>query len=148
MSVAPTQFLIAGVRRSYRAIPLSLIRELITVEETVPIPLSPRAVVGMMQLRGSALALLDIFSVADRAQTVLNCPALVMEVGGIQFGILVDEVVQAFTATDDRLLKIHGSESDAEALHWSESQSLAKVVDETKLSEQCQAVRSWFFASI
>ena len=77
------------------ALDVSCIGEVVQVERMIPIPLAPNAVVGLVNLRGVPLEILDPgrlleLTIADVQRTTV----LVLQLGQMHAGVLVDRVEQ------------------------------------------------------
>ncbi len=78
------------------ALPLDRVVEILRMVAITPVPESPRAVAGVIDLRGRVIPVLDLrrrLGMADRPYD-LRTPILVAEHDGRVVGLVADEVVQ------------------------------------------------------
>lgn len=86
------------------AIPLLQVRELISVPETTPIPYSPAHFLGIMNLRGQVISVVDLRKkmklkeIEDQTESAV----IIIEIGGVNMGVVVDSInkVLAFPKTE------------------------------------------------
>lgn len=86
------------------AIPLLQVRELISVPETTPIPYSPAHFLGIMNLRGQVISVVDLrkkMKLAENEDHAENA-VIIIEIGGVNMGVVVDSInkVLAFPRSD------------------------------------------------
>jgi len=86
------------------AIPLLQVRELISVPETTPIPYSPAHFLGIMNLRGQVISVVDLrkkMKLKENEDHAENA-VIIIEIGGVNMGVVVDSInkVLAFPRTD------------------------------------------------
>jgi purine-binding chemotaxis protein CheW len=79
------------------AIPLLLVREVIAPPKTTAIPNSPAHFVGMMNLRGQVMGVIDLrkrlgVTVSKETQRKTEEAVVIVEVGGVSVGTVVDAV--------------------------------------------------------
>jgi purine-binding chemotaxis protein CheW len=85
------------------AIPLLMVREVISVPETTPIPKSPPHFLGIMNLRGQVISVVDLRkklkldAKQDKEEAVI-----IVDIGGMNIGVVVDSInkVLAFSSDD------------------------------------------------
>lgn len=85
------------------AIPLLMVREVISVPETTPIPKSPTHFLGIMNLRGQIISIVDlrkklkVDAKKDKEEAVI-----IVDIGGMNIGVVIDSInkVLAFSAED------------------------------------------------
>ena len=85
------------------AIPLLMVREVISVPDTTPIPKSPSHFLGIMNLRGQVISVVDlrkklkIEAKQDKEEAVI-----IVDIGGMNIGVVVDSInkVLAFSSDD------------------------------------------------
>jgi len=81
--------------RERYGIETSLIREVLTLREPTPLPCTPSFVLGIMNLRGEIISVLDlrkIFGFGELEPAELN-KVIVLRGAALEFGILADEVI-------------------------------------------------------
>ncbi|NOT79896.1 MAG: chemotaxis protein CheW [Bacteriovoracaceae bacterium] len=85
------------------AIPLLMVREVISVPDTTPIPKSPPHFLGIMNLRGQVISVVDlrkklkVDAKKDKEEAVI-----IVDIGGMNIGVVVDSInkVLAFSSED------------------------------------------------
>lgn len=85
------------------AIPLLMVREVISVPETTPIPKSPAHFLGIMNLRGQVISVVDlrkklkVDARQDKEEAVI-----IVDIGGMNIGVVVDSInkVLAFSSEE------------------------------------------------
>jgi purine-binding chemotaxis protein CheW len=85
------------------AIPLLMVREVISIPDTTPIPKSPPHFVGIMNLRGQVISVVDLRKKLkvetrhDKEEAVI-----IVDIGGMNIGVVVDSInkVLAFSSED------------------------------------------------
>lgn len=85
------------------AIPLLSVREVISVPETTPIPKSPSYFVGIMNLRGQVISVVDL-----RKKLGINIKkdnpeeaVIIVSIGTINIGVIVDAISKVLSFTPD-----------------------------------------------
>jgi chemotaxis signal transduction protein len=82
-------------------VPAARVREVAAISTVTPVPTAPSPVVGLTQLRGHILPVLDLAKVSKQLLTFTdegkvprpNDPLLVVELGPARAGLLVDRVL-------------------------------------------------------
>ena len=75
------------------AIPLLMVREVISVPDTTPIPKSPTHFLGIMNLRGQVISVVDlrkklkVDAKQDKEEAVI-----IVDIGGMNIGVVVDSI--------------------------------------------------------
>ena len=90
--LAVTEFLLAHERF---ALEFRFIREICPLKELTPLPCTPPFVLGIMNLRGQILSVIDFRRYADlpvKGMTELN-RVVILKSGDVEFGILADEIL-------------------------------------------------------
>lgn len=115
------------------ALPLSAVRELVTVGTPTRLPGAPPWVAGLYNLRGSVLTVADLGLRLDGAAA--TGPVVVLETDGRRFGIRVDHV--------DRVDRAAGPEATLEPARTAGGvmQGLATLEDGTALVLDVMAMR-------
>jgi purine-binding chemotaxis protein CheW len=88
------EFILAGERY---AVESRFVREVHLLEDLAPLPCTPAFVLGIVNLRGEVLSVIDIkkfFDLPEKGLTDLD-KAIVLESGGMRFGLLADAVAGA-----------------------------------------------------
>lgn len=86
------------------AIPLLQVRELISVPETTPIPYNPSHFLGIMNLRGQVISVVDLrkkMKLKENEDSAENA-VIIIEISGVNMGVVVDSInkVLAFPRGD------------------------------------------------
>lgn len=94
-------YLIAVIAGDHVAIPAEQIDSVVNVRESVPVPSSAPFIAGLFALRSRVLTLIDcqFFVSAEPAELVPGQPAIVVNIGGCFYGLLVDAVVDVIHST-------------------------------------------------
>lgn len=105
-----SQYCVFRAGRERFCLSVLTIEEVIDWPPTTRIPLSPSFLMGVFNLRGSIVPLVDIAFTEGRRPGLLPRHVVVAALpdqsraGTIRFGIAADEVLGTYTATDDSLL--------------------------------------------
>lgn len=85
------------------AIPLLMVREVISVPETTPIPKAPVHFMGIMNLRGQVISVIDLRKkMKVDVSKELEEAVIIVDIGGMNIGVVVDSInkVLAFSTED------------------------------------------------
>jgi purine-binding chemotaxis protein CheW len=85
------EFVLAGERY---AVETRVVRDVYPLEQLTPLPCTPAFVLGIVNLRGEILSVIDIkkfFDLPEKGLTDLN-KVIVLESGAMRFGILADAI--------------------------------------------------------
>lgn len=76
------------------AIPLLVVREVLAVPTTTPIPYSPKHFRGIMNLRGQVISVIDLRLRMDvkPKESQTEMAVIIIDVGIVQVGVIVDSV--------------------------------------------------------
>lgn len=99
------RFLEIALGEEAYAIPLLRVREVIATPKTTPIPNSPAHFVGMMNLRGQVLNVIDLrkkLIIKPRSGNKEEA-VVIIDVGTNSLGVVVDSVDRVISATADSL---------------------------------------------
>ena len=89
------QYVTFYVEKESFAFPLASVLEIIRVPETVKVPMSPKSLVGLANLRGSVLPVLDLRQILAFPQTdYSDSTRVVVTDVGTPVGLVVDRVAQ------------------------------------------------------
>ena len=104
-SGATLRVCLATIGQELFAIDLKFVREVFPVEHTTPVPRMPTVIVGVANLRGTIMPLVDMrsalgLSVAGGGQKF----AVVIKCGAQQVGLLVDDVPEIRTVSREDVL--------------------------------------------
>lgn len=73
------------------AIPLLKVKEVIGVPDTTPIPQSPAYFVGLMNLRGSVISILDMrIKLGIKSNNSEEATVVILDLGEVNLGLIVD----------------------------------------------------------
>lgn len=97
------RFIEFGLGKENYAVSLLMVREVISIPETTPIPTSPSHFLGIINLRGQIISVIDlrkklkIEANSDKEEVVI-----IVDVGGENVGVVVDSInkVLAFSSDD------------------------------------------------
>lgn len=86
------------------AIPLLMVKEVISIPETTPIPKAPKHFIGLMNLRGQVISIVDLrnkLSIKPKEE-VADSAVIIVDFQGINIGVIVDSInrVLAFSIGD------------------------------------------------
>lgn len=85
------EFALASERYAFES---SMVREVVPISELTPVPCTPPFVLGIINLRGQILSVIDIkrlFGLPEKGITQLN-KVIVLSSEDMEFGVLADEV--------------------------------------------------------
>lgn len=85
------------------AIPLLMVREVISVPDTTPIPKSPTHFLGIMNLRGQVISVVDLRKkLKVEARQDKEEAVIIVDIGGMNIGVVVDSInkVLAFSSEE------------------------------------------------
>jgi purine-binding chemotaxis protein CheW len=92
------------------------VREVFVVESITPVPGMPAGLVGVTNLRGSVVPLLDLRQMIGLAAENAQRYAVVVKHGNWQVGVLVDTVPEIRTLSKDQFLPAPVGTGDGESL--------------------------------
>jgi purine-binding chemotaxis protein CheW len=124
-------YLIAVIAGETVALPTTQIDSVVKVRESVPVPSSAPFISGLFALRSRVLTLIDCqyFVTGEPLDLNPGQPAIVVNIGGCSYGLLVDEVLDVIQM-HARLTQLPGQLPAG----WSEiGQALLQVGDATYL---------------
>jgi purine-binding chemotaxis protein CheW len=85
------------------AIPLLMVREVISFPDTTPIPKSPPHFLGIMNLRGQVISVVDLRKkLKVEARKDKEEAVIIVDIGGMNIGVVVDSInkVLAFSSEE------------------------------------------------
>lgn len=86
------------------AIPLLMVREVISVPETTPIPKSPTHFLGIMNLRGQVISVVDLrkkLKVENKKDS--EEAVIIVDIGGMNIGVVVDSINKVLAFSSDEV---------------------------------------------
>jgi len=88
-------YLLAVIAGETVAFPSERIDSVVKVRDSVPVPSAAPFIAGLFALRSRVLTLIDCqyFVTGDTAEVVSGQPAIVVNIGGCSYGLLVDDVL-------------------------------------------------------
>lgn len=88
-------YLIAVIAGEKVVIPAEQVDSVVNVRESVPVPSSAPFIAGLFALRSRVLTLIDcqFFVSGEPVDLVPGQPAIVVNIGGCHYGLLVDAVI-------------------------------------------------------
>ncbi len=121
------------------AIPLLSVREVISIPETTPIPKAPTHFLGIMNLRGQVISVVDlrtklkIKSKEDNAEESV----IIVDVNGMNLGIVVDSINKVLAFSDDEVSEVPEIETQVNAEYiqgvYRKEDSLTVLLDVAKV---------------
>lgn len=97
------RFIEFGLGSENYAVSLLMVREVISVPETTPIPTSPSHFLGIINLRGQIISVIDLRKkLKIEAKSEKEEVVIIIDIGGVNVGVVVDSInkVLAFSADD------------------------------------------------
>lgn len=99
-----SRFIEFSLGREDYAIPLLMVREVISVPDTTPIPKSPSHFLGIMNLRGQVISVVDlrkklkVDAKQDKEEAVI-----IVDIGGMNIGVVVDSINKVLAFSSDEV---------------------------------------------
>ena len=87
------------------AIPLLMVREVISIPETTPIPKAPAHFIGIMNLRGQVISIIDLRKKL-KIQPKENNPdeaVIIVDFNGVHVGVVVDTINKVLEFSQEEL---------------------------------------------
>ncbi len=121
------------------AIPLLSVREVISVPETTPIPKAPTHFLGIMNLRGQVISVVDL-----RTKLKIKCKennseesVIIVDINGMNLGIVVDSINKVLAFTDEEVNEVPEIETQVNAEYiqgvYRKENSLTVLLDVAKV---------------
>jgi purine-binding chemotaxis protein CheW len=86
------------------AIPLLMVREVISMPDTTPIPKSPPHFLGIMNLRGQVISVVDLRKkLKVEAKEDKEEAVIIVDIGGMNIGIVVDSINKVLAFSSDEV---------------------------------------------
>ncbi|MFG1500713.1 chemotaxis protein CheW [Halobacteriovorax sp. XZX-3] len=115
------------------AIPLLQVRELISVPETTNVPFSPSYYVGIMNLRGQVISIIDLRTRLGVKPAESNEEAvIIVEFGQLCLGIVVDNICKVLSVDEEQIQEVASVETkkrDRLNKVYRHNESLIQLVD-------------------
>ena len=104
------------------AIPVDLLTEIISPQKIFSVPTTPSHVIGIINLRGNIVPIVDIRQTLSLSQqSPLSGQIAVVKYGAIIIGIIVDSVYEVFSVPVSSILAIpadHGDQTPGNRSHF------------------------------
>jgi len=104
-----------SIGEDYYAIPVSMLTEIIIQQKIFPVPTTPQHVLGVINLRGSIVPIVDIRPVLSLPRQSLQGQIAIIKHGNVTLGIVVDNVSEVIVVPESRLLGIPSETSTQKA---------------------------------
>ncbi|MCS6983875.1 MAG: chemotaxis protein CheW [Leptospiraceae bacterium] len=113
------QFLAFRLGEYLYALPISVVLEIIPSQEITPLPLAPNYLLGIVNLRGIALPILDLAAIfSKKTSTTSKTPAIIVcEVNPFSLGFYVDQVLEVFACSQQEIQKLPQLEQKTQKSH-------------------------------
>lgn len=98
-----SRFLEFSLGKSEYAIPLLIVKEVLSIPSTTPIPNSPAYFMGLMNLRGQVISIIDLRKKMKVSPKEHNEEAvIIVDLDGLNIGVVVDSInnVLAFSSEE------------------------------------------------
>lgn len=100
-----TRYLCFSLGNEEFAMPLLKVKEVIGVPDTTPIPQSPSYFVGIMNLRGSVISILDMrLKMGIKSKNGDETTVIILDIGETKLGIVVDCVNSVVSIPSEEIL--------------------------------------------
>ena len=121
------------------AIPLLSVREVISVPETTPIPKAPSHFLGIMNLRGQVISVVDLRTKLKIKGKENNSEesVIIVDINGMNLGIVVDSINKVLAFTDEEVNEVPEIETQVNAEYiqgvYRKEDSLTVLLDVAKV---------------
>lgn len=121
------------------AIPLLTVREVISVPETTPIPKAPPHFLGIMNLRGQVISVVDLRTKLKIKPKENNHEesVIIVDINGMNLGIVVDSINKVLAFTREEVNEVPEIESQVSASYiqgvYRKEGSLTVLLDVAKV---------------
>ncbi len=95
VSTEAKRFLNFSLAEEEFAVPLLSVREVIAIPETTPIPFTPAHFLGIMNLRGQVISVIDLrlkFGFKGNPLATTEKAVIICDINGLAIGVVVDSV--------------------------------------------------------
>lgn len=98
------------------AIPLLMVREVISVPETTPIPKAPTHFLGIMNLRGQVISVVDLRKKmkVEPSKNVEEA-VIIVDIGGLNIGVVVDSINKVLAFSTEEVSEVPEVEQQVNA---------------------------------
>ncbi|MBT4790100.1 MAG: purine-binding chemotaxis protein CheW [Halobacteriovoraceae bacterium] len=99
------------------AVPLLMVREVISIPETTPIPKAPKHFVGLMNLRGQVISIVDLKSklTIKKNEDSPESAVIIVDFDGANIGIIVDSINKVLTFPKSEIQEVADLNSQVKA---------------------------------
>lgn len=107
-----SRFIEFSLGKENYAVSLLMVREVISVPDTTPIPKSPSHFLGIMNLRGQVISVVDlrkklkIEAKQDKEEAVI-----IVDIGGMNIGVVVDSINKVLAFSSEEVSEMPAIES-------------------------------------
>lgn len=120
------------------AIPLLMVREVIPVPETTPIPKSPSHFLGIMNLRGQVISIVDLrMKLKIEAKEKREEAVIIVDIGGTNIGVVVDSINKVLAFSSNEVNEMPAVEKQINAQYilgiYSKENSLTVLINIAKI---------------
>jgi len=121
-------FILANEKYS---IPLSQVREILSIADVTPIPRVPKYIRGLINLRGKIISVLDVkakLNLPIPKEQSKNSSIIIVEINGFILGMIVDDVTEVMALSDDQLDRADGNHNTS--INGKYIDSIARIGDQ------------------
>ena len=99
------------------AIPLLMVREVISIPETTPIPKAPKHFIGLMNLRGQVISIVDLRNKLNIKPQESNedSAVIIVDFNGMNIGIIVDSINKVLAFSKNEIQQMPELESQVKS---------------------------------
>jgi purine-binding chemotaxis protein CheW len=105
MKTANERFLTFSLGQEEYAVPLLRVKEVMAVTETTPVPYTPSHFLGIMNLRGQVISVIDLrlkFKM-KKAETTSETAIIIADLAPISLGVVVDSINSVLSLSPDEI---------------------------------------------
>lgn len=119
-------------------IPLLMVREVISVPEVTPIPKSPAHFLGIMNLRGQVISIVDLrMKLKIEAKKLREEAVIIVDIGGTNIGVVVDSINKVLAFSSEEINEMPAIEQQINAHYifgiYKKENSLTVLIDIAKI---------------
>jgi purine-binding chemotaxis protein CheW len=128
------RFLCFNLGTEEYAIPLLAVREVIGVPDITPVPQMPNFFLGIMNLRGSVISIMDLrVKIGITPNKKAETSIIILDLGSVHLGVMVDCINSVMQVTEEEITEKphleHTKSSDAITGVFRKSNSLVLLLD-------------------
>lgn len=98
------RFLSFSIGREEFAMPLLDVREVIAMPEVTPLPFTPNHFLGIMNLRGQVISVIDFrIKICAKAERTPETALIISSIGDVCIGVVVDSINQVISVEDSEI---------------------------------------------